>query len=69
MSFPKVGMAFEDCRKRAKRINEQLKSEKKGNKPMQARLVDSLLNQAKLHQGEGARKELQRELHHKRKHF
>ena len=57
MSFPKVGMHFEDCRRRCKRIS----ASKEGNKQIQSRLVESLKNQAELHQ-KGAGEEITREI-------
>ena len=69
MKHPDVGMHYEDCRNRAKRINKHMTSDKQGNKPSQARIIDSLLNQASLNQGKGARQELEKELNHKRKYF
>jgi hypothetical protein len=56
MSFPKIGMHFEDVRKRVKRISSGKESD--GAK----RLVGSLINQARLAEGEGAVKEIIGEL-------
>jgi len=55
MSNPKLGMHFDDCQKRIRRI----KSTEKGNKELQGRLVESLKNQADLHQP-GAWEELEK---------
>lgn len=57
MGFPKRGMYFDDSRKRALRMSKNLPEGE--NK---RRLIDSVVNQAGLHEGEGARKELQNEL-------
>lgn len=59
MPHPKVGMHFEDVRKRVKRI-----ASTKGNKVLQERLVNSLLNQSRLNDGEGAVSELVSEVNH-----
>jgi hypothetical protein len=58
MNFPKKGMHFEDVRKRVKRIEKTAPQSEGKDK-----LVNSLLNQAKLHEGEGAVKELTREVY------
>ncbi len=63
-AFPKVGMKFEDVRKRVKRIAKDYKTNPKSNKQLQLNLISSLTNQAALHEGEGARKELQEELNY-----
>ena len=56
MSFPKVGMHYDDCAKRIKRIKKM----KKGDKRLQNRLIDSLKGQADLNQP-GAWEELAKE--------
>ena len=56
------GMPYEDVRRRVKRI------EREANNPqMKANLQASLINQARLREGEGAAKELSRELQAMRK--
>lgn len=51
------GMDYEDVRTRVKRI-----SNTKGDDRKKSALVNSLLNQAAVRNGEGARRELEREL-------
>jgi hypothetical protein len=53
MSLPKVGMYYEDVRRRVKGVQ--------GKDPV---IRKSLLNQVRLHEGEEAQKELERELSH-----
>lgn len=53
MSLPKIGMHFEDVRKRLK-TSKSIK--------VYPELKGSLLNQARLHEGEGAVKELNQEI-------
>jgi len=57
-SFPKEGLYFEDARRRAVRIakNPTIDPIRKNQ------LVSSLKNQARLHQGEGAAAEIQKEV-------
>ena len=53
-SFPREGMYFSDARKRAVRIakNPKIDNARKNQ------LVSSLINQARLHEGEGAATEI-----------
>lgn len=51
------GMGFEDVRTRVKRLNTQ-----GGNPQLKANLKGSLLNQVRLREGDGAVREIQREL-------
>ena len=51
-------MHYEDVRTRVKRISVA----KEGDSEAKRRIVHSLLNQARLAEGEGAKKELEREL-------
>ena len=44
--FPKLGMRYEDCRKRIRRI----RGTEKGDKKLQHRIMDSLRNQAELNE-------------------
>jgi len=57
MSYPKLGMHFEDVRTRVRRI-----SKSEINPKNKERLVNSLLNQSELCDGSGAKKELVKEL-------
>lgn len=54
---PKVGMNYEDVRTRVKRI-----AQNPGDVRQKGNLINSLLNQAKLKDGDGARRELEKEL-------
>lgn len=51
------GMNYEDVRTRVKRIQNT-----KGDEQKKANLTNSLLNQAALRNGQGARRELEKEL-------
>ncbi len=62
-SFPIEGMKFKDVHKRVRRIKKSLDSDAKTDKAMQSNLINSLANQAALHEGEGARTELKKELY------
>jgi len=53
MSYPKVGMHFEDVRKRVKRIMNNAP-----NTQAKVNLVNSLVNQSRLCDGEGAANEI-----------
>lgn len=55
MSEPKLGMRYDDVRKRVKRIS-------KVNTQAAENLMNSLRNQARLCEGEGAVREIDREL-------
>jgi hypothetical protein len=57
MSYPKQGMHFEDVRKRVRRIAEKGKDSQ-----LKVNLMNSLLNQSRLCDGEGAVTELTREI-------
>ena len=56
--FPNVGMKYEDVRTRVNRISNYTT----GDPQKKGRLVNSLINQASLHEGEGARTELENEV-------
>lgn len=57
MSLPKVGMYSSDVRKRVLRIDRFAKPSEGKN-----RLIRSLLNQARLHEGEDAKTEIEEEM-------
>jgi hypothetical protein len=57
MGNPKQGMYYDDVKKRVKRITKTAPSSESKD-----RLVNSLLNQTKIHDGEGAVAELKREM-------
>ena len=57
MSYPRLGMRFEDVRTRVKRIIKN-----PGDDTQKARLVGSLLNQCRLAEGEGATKTIESEI-------
>lgn len=57
MSDPKTGMRYEDVRKRVKRIMAT-----PGDNRLKSNLVNSLLNQASLCEGDGASREIVREV-------
>jgi|TARA_R100000049_G_C1919166_1_gene64764 hypothetical protein len=61
-NFPKVGMKYEDARKRARRIGHDYRTNKKSHKGMQINLIKSLTNQVALHEGDKARDALNDEL-------
>ena len=50
---PKVGMNYEDVKKRLKRIHS-IQERKVKNPQLRENLTNSLLNQARLHEGEGS---------------
>ena len=56
MSQPKIGMHYEDCARRIKRI-----ARGKGNPIAKCRLIESIKNQSRLNDGEGAVTELEKE--------
>ena len=58
--FPDLGLRYENVRRRLKKLGKNYKAG--SNKELLVRQADSLLNQAKGHQGEGAREELLKEL-------
>ena len=60
--FPDLGMRYENVRKKIKNLTKKYKDG--GNKDILVRQADSLLNQAKGHQGQGAKEELLKELDH-----
>jgi len=51
------GMPYEDVRARVKRLNTQ-----GGNPQLKANLRESLINQARLREGDGAAREIRKEL-------
>ena len=55
MSEPRIGMHFEDVRQRVKRIS-------KVQSPQALNLMNSLRNQARLAEGEGAVQEIDKEI-------
>lgn len=55
------GMAYEDVRARVKRIANT----KNADPRKQSNLINSLLNQAAIRSGEGARREIEKELRRK----
>lgn len=59
MGHPKVGMHFDDVKKRVTRIKKNVPEGKQ-----KERLMDSLVNQAGLAEGEGAKKEIRKAIHH-----
>ena len=61
MSNPKLGMHYEDVKKRLKRI-KNVDGKHVKNHQLQQNLINSLTNQVRLHEGEGAVKELNKEL-------
>lgn len=58
MADPKLGMYYEVARKKAKHFA----SLKAGNKALQQNIVKSIINQSRLCHGEGAAKEIEKEL-------
>ncbi len=64
MTLPRVGMHFEDVRKRVIRINNT-----PGEPLAKDRLIGSLINQASLAEGQGAKEELLKELVNKGQSF
>lgn len=58
------GMDYEDVRRRVKRLERTAK-----NKQLKENLQNSLINQARLREGDGAERELRRELKHKSKYY
>ena len=62
MSDP--GMKYEDVRQRVKRLNTP-----GGNPELKSNLKESLINQARLREGEGAARELRSELNYKSKYI
>ena len=62
MAHPPLGMNYEDVRKRVKRIHK-----KRGQKARN--LENSLINQSRLCDGEGAATELDSELNHARTNY
>ena len=64
MKYPKLGMRYEDVRKRVKRIS-RLKAKNPG---LQFNQINSLLNQCSLKEGQKAENELREELTYERTH-
>ena len=62
MGQPRLGMHYEDVRKRVNRIKEDYKTNEKSDKQLQRNIVNSLVDQAERHQGKGAKDELYKEL-------
>lgn len=62
MGNEKEGMRFEDVRKRVIKFGRDEKSGKIKDYEYSARLKESLINQARLRDGEGAARELRKEL-------
>jgi hypothetical protein len=62
MSHPDLGMTYEDVSKRLKRIQRTEKAGKVKNYLGMSRLTESLRNQLKEREGEGAVKEVNKEL-------
>ena len=58
------GMEYEDVRTRVKRLNTP-----GGNSQFKANLKESLINQARLREGEGAAREIRRELSYTKKYY
>ena len=58
------GMEYEDVRTRVTRLERTAK-----NKQLKSNLQNSLINQARLREGEGAARELRRELSYKKKYY
>jgi hypothetical protein len=58
------GMEYEDVRARVKRLNTP-----GGNTQLKANLKESLINQARLREGEGAAREIHKELNYTKKYY
>jgi hypothetical protein len=58
------GMDFEDVRKRVTRIERTAK-----NQQLKQNLQNSLINQARLREGDGAARELKSELNYRKKYY
>lgn len=58
------GMEYEDVRTRVMRLERTAK-----NKQLKNNLQNSLINQARLREGEGAARELRNELSYKKKYY
>jgi len=61
MDHPKVGMHYSDVKTRLKRINNTFKQGHVKDVPRAMALKKSLVNQVRLHEGEGGAKEVARE--------
>src|SRR4030043_2415183 len=62
MGNPKLGMYYSDVKKRLKRITKYERNGECKDTRLASNLKESLLNQAKLHEGEKAVKELTKEV-------
>lgn len=62
MSMPKTGMKYEDVRKRVVRMNDMSKKGHVKDTEGHRRLQESLINQARIHEGPKVERELRREL-------
>ena len=58
------GMPYEDVRARIKKLKTQ-----GGNPQLKANLKESLINQARLREGEGAAREIHKELNYIKKYY
>jgi len=58
------GMGYEDVRARVKRLNTQ-----GGNAQLKNNLKESLINQVRLREGEGAVREIKKELNYTKKYY
>jgi len=65
MGHPPIGMHYRDALKTARRFKE-LKAK---NKPLQKNVIKSVINQARLHEGEKGAKELVKELNSSKKGY
>lgn len=63
MKHPDIGMHFSDVHKRLRRLNKAEQSGKIKDIRRKQGMEKSLLNQARLHEGDGAVKELHKEFY------
>lgn len=67
--FPELGMKYKDVRKRVKRIAHDYRTNPDSDKEMQINLTRSLINQARLHEGNDVVDELHNELEYNKSSF